>query len=433
MSITTALYTGISGLQTLGNALQVTGHNIANANTVGYKSSRTEFSDLLSQSINIGGKTAQLGRGVRLDDVSRSFAQGSFQNTDSVMDMAINGRGFFILSDGVQTFYTRAGNFHTDEAGNLVNSNGLGVQGFLYDPTGQPTGTRGAINLTNLITPPHATGDGASAGSGVTISANLSSDAPVAAFDIADPSGTSNYSTSATVYDSLGAAHSVILYFNKTADSAWAWHAVIDGGDLTGGTAGTPQECATGTLTFDTSGALQTQTTTSTDFDFGNGAVQNQAIGFRFGDAIGDGGTGLSGTTQFDGPYVTNYVTQDGYATGNLQAIAIDREGKITGIFTNGRTRIVAQLALANFQNEQGLLAMGSNQFVETVDSGQPTVSAPNVGALGEVVGNSLELSNVDLATEFVTMITTQRAFQANSRTITVGNDMMQDVVNLIR
>ena len=433
MSITTALYTGISGLQSMGNSLQVTGHNIANVNTVGFKSSRAEFSDLLSQTINVGGQTAQLGRGVQLESVARSFAQGSFMNTDSVTDMAINGRGFFILSDGIQSYYTRAGNFHTNSAGNLVNPDGLGLQGFLFDATGAPTGARGTINLSNLTTPPKATGDGTVAGSGVIVSANLSADAAAMTFDVADPLNTSDYSTSLTVYDSLGSAHNIIVYFNKTADNAWDWHALVDGGEIVGGTAGTPVECASGSLAFNSSGALQTETTTSSSFSFTGGAAASQVIGFDFGDSIDDGGIGLGATTQFAGNFVTNYLTQDGFSTGNLQAISVDRDGMVTGIFTNGRRQIVAQLALANFQNEGGLFATGSNLFMDTVESGQPTISAPNVGAVGEINGNTLELSNVDLANEFVAMITNQRAFQANSRTITTGNEMLQEVVNLVR
>ncbi len=439
MSITSALYTGVTGLQAMGNSIQVVGNNIANSNTVGFKAMRADFSDLLYQSLNTGGNSSQLGRGVQIETISRHFAQGAFLNSTSVTDMAINGRGFFIVSDGNGSFYTRAGNFKTNSNGDLINTDGLGVQGYLYNAVGQPSGIRGTINLSNLTSAPQMT-------SSINIGANVSADSSITAFDIANPGNTSAYSTSMTVYDSLGRAHNMILYFNKVQEydatvpqnSQWEWHAVVDGAEVNDDdplnpptpTAGMPWETGFGTLEFNGNGQLIAQTGSAT-FNFTGGATQGQTIMFDFGDDIASGGTGLGGTTQFAGPSVTDTQTQNGYPAGSLEDILVDGDGFITGVFSNGRTRTVAQLALANFQNEGGLYAVGSNLFVETPHSGQPTVSAPNTGATGSVSGNSLESSNVDLSNEFVTLIINQRAFQANSRIVSTGNDMLQVIVQL--
>jgi flagellar hook protein FlgE len=436
MSITSALYTGITGLQVMGNSIQTTGNNIANVNTVGYKASRVDFSDLLSQTISLGGRSAQLGRGVQMEAISRSFAQGSFQNTDNITDLGISGRGFFVLSDGTERAYARAGNFLSDANGDLVSTSGLGLQGLLYDQTGAPTGTQGTINISNSISPPNLTTE-------VTISTNLDSGATgittTGPGDI-DPtdSATYNHSVSITVYDSLGESHRLQVYYQKddSADGTWQWAAYADPTELEAGSS----LWVGGTLEFTDVGALNTVSTpqtwdATTGFDFTNGAAVDQDIAFIFGDPIADLGTGFAGSTQYasNGVYVTNVLSQDGFESGSLETITIGSDGIITGIFSNGRARAIAQILLANFQNEQGLFSAGSNLFQETPSSGQPTIDTPGSGAAGEVVGNTLELSNVDLATEFVRMITDQRGFQANSRVITTGDEMLQEVVNLAR
>lgn len=440
MSVVSSLYTGVTGLQTLGSAMQVIGNNISNINTIGYKASRAEFSDLLSQNLTGSALGSQIGRGVKLAQVTGLFTQGSFQTTGRVTDLAISGNGFFIVNDGSANFYTRAGQFNLNSDGQLVNVGNLRVQGYVFDANGVNTGVLGDINLSNLTAAPQATET-------VSVSANLdASEVPPnqpAGFDITDPAGTSNFSTSLTVFDSLGNSRVLTVYFEKSADAtipdfvadrSWKWHAVVDGGEVAGGTAGTPTEIFSGTMTFNPDGSLRTLTQAAGSVDFANGAAPGQTIAFNFGTptgVAGTGGTGLDGMTQFAGPEVVNFQSQDGFGPGQLQAIDINQDGIVTGVFSNGEARAVAQIALANFQNQQGLFRIGDNLFQETNYSGLPTVGAPNTGAFGSVVSSSLELSNVDLTAEFVSMITNQRGFQANSRVITVGDEMLESVVNL--
>lgn len=434
MSIVSTMYTGASGLQTLSSAIEVISNNIANINTIGFKGSRAEFADLISQSFS-GGGGSQIGRGVSLDAVSGSFSQGSFQNTSIGTDLAISGDGFFIVSDGVADYYTRAGDFRLNENGLLVNPDGLFVQGYQYDADGNNLGSVGTINLSNISSAPKATGDGTTADSGVYIAANLDSGAEIlGAFDLTNPIDTSNFSTTISVYDSLGNDHSITIYFRKSADNSWEWHAAADGGEITGGTPGVLEEGASGTITFTENGELDTEITTASDWDFAGGAAPNQSIGFDFGDSITtDSGTGLGGTTQFAGSSVVNYQTQDGYETGTLQAIQIDTEGVISGIFSNGRTRDIAQISLATFQNNNGLYRVGSNMFISTSQSGIAAISPPGTGSAGSIASSTLELSNVDLTNEFVNLITTQRGFQAASRVITTSDVLLNEVVNLGR
>jgi flagellar hook protein FlgE len=441
MSIVSSLYTGASGLQTLGASLQVVGNNIANVNTVGYKSSRVAFADLLSQNLTGSSMGSQIGRGVELTGVNTIFSQGAFSNTSRVTDLAISGNGFFVVSDGIGDFYTRDGQFSLDENGNFVNLQGLAVQGFQFDSTGTRTGVVGDISLSNMTAPPEMTAN-------VEISANLDAGAqpPVGGFQMTDPAATSNFSTSITIVDSLGNNHVMSVYFEKTNDAtdfppgefvndlSWEWHGVFDGGDLAGGTAGTPTEVFSGTMTFNPDGSLRTVSQAAGTANFAGGAEAAQLITLNFGTPTGltpGGPSGLDGTTQFAGPQVVNFQTEDGFRPGQLQAIDIDETGLISGIFSNGRTRAVGQVALANFQNSEGLFKIGGNLYVESLQSGIPTIGEPSTGSLGSIASATLELSNVDITNEFITMITNQRGFQANSRVIVVGDELLQDVVNL--
>lgn len=430
MSLISALYTGVSGLQTFGESLQVIGDNIANVNTTAFKSSRAEFADLFNQTINGADGRSQMGRGVSLDRISSNFSQGSFSNSDRLTDLAINGNGFFVVSDGERNLYTRNGQFTLNNQGELVTSSGQNLVGYQYDPTGQPTGTLGPLQITQASTQPVMTGDGTTPNSGVNISMNLNAEETVNTFDPAIPVQTSNYSTNITVYDTLGKGHDLQVYFNKTGDNQWDWHAMAQGDEVVGGTPGTLSESATGTLSFTAGGSLQSQSLTSSSFDF-NGTPQ--IIGFDFGDDLDSGGTGLASSTQFADPTVVNAQSQDGHSAGSLQSVTVDDNGIIAGIYTNGETLPIGQIALANFANLQGLVKTGSSVYANTSESGVPVISEPNVGGYGTISAYSLELSNVDLATEFVNLISTQRAYQANSKIINVGDQLLNEVVNIIR
>lgn len=441
MSVTTSMYTGASGIDAMSLALQVIGNNIANVGTIGFKGSRAEFADLLSEAINTPSGRDQLGRGVRVDSIQTLFGPGTFENTSVVTDCAISGPGFFQLTnDAGGTFYTRAGDFTVNKDGYLVNPQGLYVSGYQYDASGKATTTIGKIDLSTATAPPNPTGTGATAGTGVQIDMNLSALSGMNAttgaftpktFSLANPSGTSDFSTSVTLYDSLGVGHNAVVYFNRTTaaglngatTSDWQWHATVGGAEIVGGTAGTPSMPASGTLSFDTTGKLTAQTTTASSFSFTGGAAAGQVIGFDF-----------TGSTQVGtGASSMNSINQDGYAAGALQSISIDGDGVITGVFSNGVSRNLSRLALGTFPSDTGLFATGNNLFVETPSSGQAVVGAANTGGNGSIAASSLEESNVDLSQEFVNLITTERAYQANSKVITTGDTMLQSVIDMVR
>jgi flagellar hook protein FlgE len=421
------MYTGISGLDSYSEAMSVIGNNIANVNNVGFKASRISFEDVLSQ--NLVGATGQfqIGRGVQVASVQRLFGQSSFQTTSSATDLAIDGDGFFIVSQDGVTHYTRAGQFFMNEEGRLVNQRGYALQGWTLDPNGNINSGLVDINLSTISSAPQPTSD-------IQIHVNLDVNETVIAnpWDVNTPADTSNYSTPITVYDALGNSHLVSVYFRKLNNTTWDWHAVLDQGELEGGTAGVNQEVASGSLVF-TDGRLQSEAL-STPFTaqfFGTSGAQT--IAMDFGQSLSEGGTGLDGSTEFAGGSTTKFLSQDGFSQGNLISIQIDEEGVVSGIFSNGQSRSLYQVALARFTSPWGLTSIGGNLFSETTNSGPPIVGQAGSSGLGQIASNSLELSNVDLATEFVEMIKTQQAFDANSRVITTTDEMLQEVVNLKR
>ncbi len=433
MSILTSLFAGISGLNAFGNALSVVGNNVANMNTVGFKGSSVTFADIGSSGLT-GGSGGQVGRGVLVNNIRNEFGQGSFQTTSNGLDMALEGEGFFIVQDtaGAQ-FYTRAGVFSPDADGLVVNPDGYKLRGFQADASGNLTAQIGDIDLSSTSAVPSST-------TTVDFVANMDSRETIpSTFDVTNPSGTSNFSTSVTVFDSLGNGHLVTTYFRKSVEAAagnsWQWFTVVPGADNANSANAEIQ--ANGTLTFNNSGALNIEsaiTSPTGGFDFSGGAAQNQAIVFDFGNSITtDSGLGLDGVTQFGSTSAVLNQTQNGFAAGALRSISINEDGIVSGLFTNGTTRTLAQLALARFNAPDGLTSTGNNNFASSQDSGQPIVGTGNSAGLGSVFANSLELSNVDLAEQFVKMIEFQRGFQANSRIITVTDELLVELVNLKR
>jgi flagellar hook protein FlgE len=425
MSITNSLYIGISGLQAHGEAISVVGDNIANASTIGYKRDRASFSDMLGGELD----AQRLGGGVRLAGTQTLWDQGAVTQTGNPLDLAIRGGGMFVVkgNHGGQTaqYYTRDGRMHLDNQGFVVNQQGLRLQGFTIDPTGTRALAPSDLPLGARESPPAAT-------TTANMTLNLDANAVTPpAWDPLNPNTTSNYATSATVYDSLGAAHHVEVFFRSQGAGAWEYHAMVDGGDLAGGVKGTLTEIGTGTLLFNSAGALQSQTTAGTA-NFVN-ATPGQAIAFTFGDDIASGGTGLAGTTQFAGASAVNGLDIDGRAAGKLTDIVISDDGKIRGVFDNGDKIELAQVALADFASEQGLERAGDGLTVETAASGRPLIDVPGTGARGAVSAGAVEASNVDLSNELVTLIAFQRAFQANAKTVTTADEMMQDINNLKR
>lgn len=426
MSVWTSLYTGASGLTAHSQAINVVGDNIANVSTVGYKASNANFNDVLGRR-TLGGQA--LGAGVEMGGVNQTFGQGSFMSTGGSLDYSIQGDGFFVLSgalDGVAgDYYTRDGRFSLDNEGFLVNQHGLHVQGYGLDATGTVQGAPTDITL-NPSTPPIAT-------TAVDMAMNLDvNDFNGTTWNAADPENNSDYATSVDVYDSLGNAHSVQLYFVNNGGGAWEWHAMVDGGELTGGTQGTPTEIADGTLGFNSDGMLDTETLNASSASF-LGATSPQAITFDFGDAITtDGGTG-QGTTQYGNPTTINQVNQDGSAAGELLDVITAEDGTISGVYSNGQTEPLAKVAMAKFQSPGGLFRANDQLWTATQDSGQALVGEAGTGGRGSIAQGALEGSNVDLGKELVTLIAYQRAFQANSRTITTADEMLTEINNLKR
>lgn len=419
----TSLFTAISGMKANGTSLSVIGDNIANMNTIGYKASRVSFGDVMSQTLTSGTSSSQIGRGVLMSDISPLFTQGSFESTGNALDLAIDGDGFFIVKDNSGIYYTRAGQFTLDKDGFIINPDGLRVQGYQYTTGGQLTGILGDIDVSkfNNSTAPTAN---------INFSANIDSRAVAipTGFDINDPANTSHFSSVITVYDSLGNARHITLYFTKTTGNQWQWNAVVGANDSA---SGNTEIQASGTMTFDSTGALinltsstgtVSGTSSSEVFNFGGGATPNQSISINF-----------QNFTQFASESSTIFQSQDGFPAGTLKGLSISQEGVISGIFTNGQIKPIAQLALAKFMAPTQLTKFGRNLYAESFDSGVAIIGTPNNSGLGRVLSNTLELSNVDLAEEFVRMISAQRGFQANSRIITTTDELMQELVNLKR
>lgn len=426
MGILSSMYTGISGLQAQGEALGIYGDNLANANTTGFKVSRPEFTDVIAKSLKgiLGGN--QMGRGVRLNHIDPIFSQGSIQQTERPTDLAISGDGFFVVDGAEGRSFTRAGIFNFDKEGRLANTDGMNVMGFIADETGQITNKLAPIKLDRNVIDAKAT-------SKVSMSMNLDIRAEKGPeFNLADPDKTSNYSNGFTVYDSAGNAHLVTVYFNKTEDGVWQWHAVAKGDEIMGGEKGKPVECASGTLKFNGDGRLQEASVAKNEFNFNKGAKPGQKVEFDFGKSVAEGGQGLQ-TTQYGTNSDLYKHIQNGYTAGTVAGLSFSEEGVLSAIFTNGETINLAQVAVAKFENNEALFKAGQNRFRESKNSGQAFIGKPGEGGRGRISPKSVEMSTTDIAAEFINLMTTQRTFQANSRAVTVADELMQEVLNMRR
>jgi flagellar hook protein FlgE len=426
-----AMFSGVSGLRAESEAIGVVGDNIANVNTVGFKSQRAIFQDVLGHSILAGTSSALPGSGVRVGDVQQLFTQGSIANTGVDTDVALNGDGFLVVAgtvDGITSnFYTRAGQLTLDNDGFLVNQQNLNVQGYRANADGTLQASVSDLQVPTASLAPFATNE-------ITITANLDSREDIQTFDILDPDGTSNRSTSITVFDSLGTARTLDIYFNNVGGNLYSYNVVADGAELAGGTPGQHTLISTGTLQFTSDGALDTATTPALAVSFAGGATANQAIDLNFGDDITqDGSTGLAGTTQFASVTAVSSQSQNGYASGEFSGLNIDGTGLVQGLYTNGQKITIGQLAVAKFRSNDGLGRAGQNLWIETRDSGTAALGAAGAGGRASVTSAALEQSNVDLGEEFVGLIQHQRSFSANSRTITTADEMLQELINIKR
>jgi flagellar hook protein FlgE len=425
MSILDAMYSGVSGLTAESDALDVIGNNLANTNTIGFKESRAIFENVLGAQF---GAEGAIGGGVEMSTAQQIFSEGSLENTGNATDVALSGDGFFVVNGTVSgvngTFYTRAGEASLNNGGTLVDPNGLAFQGYASNGEGGFSSALGAISVSTAALSPKVTTT-----LSVTANLNSSSTAPTLPWDAQNPSTTSNYSTSMQVYDSLGDAHTLTVYFQNTGTGTWTYHVLANGSEVQGGTAGQNDEIATGNLVFNTDGSLQSNTVTAGGTVSFNGANPNQPLTFNFGTPPASGGTGLDGITQFGSANEVSAQSQDGYASGALSSLSIDDSGVVSGVYTNGQTIAIAQMAVAKFQSDDGLGQAGQNYWTSTPDSGAAAVGAAGTGGRASLVSGSLESSNVDIAEQFTDLIAHQRGFEANAKTITTADQMLQDIL----
>lgn len=400
--------TALSGLNAASTDLNVVSHNIANVNTAGFKKSRAEFADVFSVS-PYGVAKVQVGSGAKVATVAQQFSQGNIDFTDNNLDVAISGQGFFTLSDGGSTVYSRAGNFSRDRDGYVVNPAGQRLQVFPANVGGGfDTGRLSDLQLSAGENPPIAS-------TRMDIATTLPADADVpvtAPFDATDPTSY-NHTTSMTVYDSLGVAHVASVYYVKTANpNEWQVYSNVDGTAVGG--AQTLQYSSAGALTVPATGEFALPA-----YDPGNGAAPISLT------------VGLGQSTQYGERFVVSSLSQDGNTTGRLTGIEISPEGVVFARYTNGQSTPLGQVALSNFANPQGLQKLGDNAWGESFESGQPIRGQAGSSAFGLMQSGALEASNVDLTEQLVNMITAQRNFQANAQMITTQDQVTQTIINL--
>lgn len=395
----------LSGIQASSSELNIVGNNIANSGTVGFKQSRAEFADVYASSA-LGTSSNAIGSGVRLSEVRQLFSQGNISFTENNLDLAVNGQGFFVLNDNGSTVYSRAGNFGVDREGYIVNSSSQRLIGLTATSSGEITGLQGELQLDTSNIAPAAT---TKIDLGVNLQANA--DLPLTPFDPAD-GATFNDVTSATIYDSLGNPHAISMYFAKnTSNNVYDVYFRINGD--------TPTTNPTHQLEFDANGDLVNTGLVNVVQPLSNGAA---ALNFN---------VDFSKTTQYGSPFAVESILTDGFATGRLDSVDIDSEGLIFGRYTNGQSKTLGKVQLANFANVNGLQPLGDTSWGESFDSGQALISDPGTASLGLLTSGALEDSNVDLTSELVRLITAQRNFQANAQTISTADTVTQTIINL--
>jgi len=422
------MWTGISGLTAQGEGLSVVADNIANANTTGFKSSRAEFEDIMSRNVKGIDGGNQLGRGVRIGAINPILLQGNIDNTDRGTDLAINGDGYFQVKGNQGVSYTRDGSFTFDRNGNLVTKNGQKVQGFLADEKGKIETRVGDIKFPNALVNAQATKE-------VNLELNLDSRAisDAKTFDAKDPYKSSDFATAVEIYDSQGNKHVMNLFFNKGQDRTWTYRGLVDGKEVEGAQPGEDMaQVCEGKLNFTEDGKLNSQETTAANFNFTNGAKQDQQIKINFGDAIAAGGKG-EGTKQFGKESDVIKWAQDGSSAGTVTNLSFDDKGILTVSYSNGKVVDLGQVLLARFENPEALFKQGGNLFKQSRDSGEPSLGGARQAGRGSIMSKSLERSTVDIASEFVNMITQQRAFQANAKSVSTADELLNEVIQMKR
>ena len=407
-SLLSSLYTGVSGLSANSEAMGIIGDNISNVNTVGFKSSKAVFSDLFSTVLANGSTTRQLGRGSQLSGTLKEFSQGAFEASSNALDMALDGSGFFVVNNGTGNQYTRAGQFRLNDNGLVQTVTGQTLQGQRVT-NGTVSSTVEGIDLAGVQSSPEAT-------TSFTLGANLD----------ASSSAASTFNSPISIYNSVGTQVTASIQFTKVdGANSWTYNISTSEGTLTSG--------ASGTVSFDNSGNLTSPVTDPSiviDYSASASPALTQTLSW---DLVNSSGTTNGKLTGFAAASNNNSLVQDGFSTGTLVGLTTDSAGIISGLFNNGQTDKLFQVTLGDFLAPTGLQRAGSNLFSETADSGQVVLGTAGTGGFGGITGQSLELSNVDLAEQFVTMIQTQQAFQASARIITTADDLMTEAVNLVR
>jgi flagellar hook protein FlgE len=430
---------GLSGLAAANKALSVTGNNIANVSTTGFKSSRVEFADQYAASIRAtAGKTSN-GTGVATAAVSQQFTQGTISTTGQSLDMAINGSGFFVLNAGGTTQYTRNGTFNTDKAGFITTTGGANVQGYNAVNGQIQTGSLTNLKIDSSNLAPKSTGL-------INETINLNSSATDPSVSVFDASNVNsyNYTFNTDTYDSQGNAHQTNQYFAKnTTNNSWTMYTTIDGRNPSDPTSTTP---LVNTLTFKADGSLDTANmaagavagglTVNADKTF---SLNNWVPAAKASDGTWSSNGAQASTTgvkidllnasQYNASSATSAKTQDGYATGELSGLSVDGTGVLFANFTNGQSKTIGQVAMANFANTQGLSPTGGTNWKETFTSGVPVIGTPATGTMGSLTAQSLEESNVDLTSELVNLIKEQSNYQANAKTISTESTIMQTLI----
>lgn len=417
MRLESALFSGQSGIDAHGKAIAVIGDNISNVNTTAFKESDVQFADILTVSSDgaPGSSVDEAGGGVFVSEVKQNFNVGVLEQTGRALDAGIDGNGFFVVGDPASPLLTRAGNFSLDGTGNLVTADGYNVLGL---PSGSTT--LGPLNLYNLNLTASATTTGSAVG-------NLDAGLPITTVPtnpttFQEVSRASSFMQSFTVYDSLGAPREIPVAFFKTAAGTWKAQAYIDGGQTANGTAGTPVKIGAETeLKFSESGALTGAVTITANPAYGNGA------------AAGNFTIDLSKMTQFASASSISNFSQNGQGVGNISGYEIRANGEIYAQLDNGDPKLIATLQLANYPNTEGLERLGGNIYRPLPEAGTAAIGSPGTGSLGNIGGASLELSDVDLATQFTDLIIVQRGFQANAQVVTKTTEMLQTALGMLR
>jgi flagellar hook protein FlgE len=431
-SIVNGLFAARSGISTHGIAIGVVGDNISNSNTIGFKGSRADFSDLLS-----GGQQPGkvVGIGSQISNIVATQEQGTLEFTGRTLDLAVDGRGYFIIADGAQRFYSRAGNFKIDASGFIVNAKGQAVLGF-------PLGGSGALEPLNINSTSQQTGVETRR---VDIAGNINASSPFTSgippgiiLDGQAPPGVepvtysnlnsaAQFSTVVQVFDTLGASHNVSLFFYKTAAATWTVQAVTNSDDVdaSGSASGFPRLLGSNTITFNSDGSKATPAAGTPDLVITPIWNNNSDVTIPIN-------INLTPFTQFAAGSNVLSLDQDGLGVGVATGVNIENNGSVFALLDNGQSTVIGTIAMATFANEEGLARIGNNLLQRTLDSGEPVVGNPESGSFGSIEAGSLELSTVDLAGEFVRLINLQRGFQANSRIISSINQLLGEIVQIV-